>query len=146
LGEAKMIYLFILESIGTSELILIGLVALIVFGPRKLPELARMLGKAMNEFRRSTDEFKRTWEKEVDFENEVISKTNSSQSAEAVIPYEKSIQSNSISLKNEIVAPEIKEIKSFDLEENLTKETSAAAGIINSESNKNNQPSKQDWL
>jgi TatA/E family protein of Tat protein translocase len=53
-----MYYAFILESIGTSELILIGLVALIVFGPRKLPEFARTLGKMMNEFRRSTDDFK----------------------------------------------------------------------------------------
>lgn len=137
-----MIYLFILESIGTSELILIGLIALIVFGPRKLPELARMLGKAMNEFRRSTDEFKQTWEKEIDFENEAINKANSNPSAEAVVPYEKSIQSNSVSLKNEIVAPEIKEIKSFDLEEKFPKETAIS---VNSEP-KNNHPNKQDWL
>ena len=63
-----MFYLFILESIGTSELVLIGLVALIIFGPRKLPELARMLGKARNEFKRTTDEFKDTWMREVNFE------------------------------------------------------------------------------
>ena len=44
-------YLFILESIGTSELLLIGLVALIFLGPRKLPDLARTLGKVMNEAR-----------------------------------------------------------------------------------------------
>ena len=108
-----------------------------------MPELARMLGKAMNEFRRSSDEFKRTWEREIDFENEAINKANSSPNSEAVIPYEKSIQSNSISLKNEIVAPEIKEIKSFDFEEKFPKETPAAT--VNSET-KNNQPSKQDWL
>ncbi len=51
-----MFYIFIFESIGTSELMLIGLVALIVFGPRKLPELARTIGKTMAEFRRSTDD------------------------------------------------------------------------------------------
>ena len=44
-----MFYLFILESIGTSELLLIGLVALIIFGPRKLPELARMLTEAVQQ-------------------------------------------------------------------------------------------------
>lgn len=64
-----MFYLFIFESIGTSELMLIGLVALIVFGPRKLPELARTLGRTMNEFRRSTDDFKRTWQQEIDLED-----------------------------------------------------------------------------
>lgn len=47
---------------------LIGLVALIVFGPRKLPELARTIGKTMNEFRRSTDDFKKTWQQEIDLE------------------------------------------------------------------------------
>ena len=64
-----MFYLFIFESIGTAELLLIGLVALIIFGPRKLPELARMLGKARNEFKKTTDEFKETWTREVDFES-----------------------------------------------------------------------------
>ncbi len=58
-------YLFILESIGTSELLLIGLIALIFLGPRRLPEMARKFGKVMNEFRRSTSEFKQTWEREV---------------------------------------------------------------------------------
>ncbi len=61
-------FLFILESIGTSELILIAAVALIVFGPRKLPQMAKTVGKAMSEFRNATNEFKSTWEKEVSFE------------------------------------------------------------------------------
>lgn len=65
-----MFYLFILESIGTSELLMIGLVALIIFGPRKLPEMMRTIGKTMAEFRRSTDDFKKTWQNEVDFEKD----------------------------------------------------------------------------
>ena len=64
-----MFYLFILESIGTSELLLIGLVALIVFGPRKLPELARMLGKAEMNLSGQPMISRQTWEREVDFEN-----------------------------------------------------------------------------
>ena len=44
-------FLFIFESIGTSELVLIGIVALIFLGPRKMPEMARKIGKMMNEFR-----------------------------------------------------------------------------------------------
>lgn len=63
-------YLFIFESIGTSELILIGIVALIFLGPRRLPEMARKLGKMMADFRNTTNEFKSTWEREVNFEEE----------------------------------------------------------------------------
>jgi Tat protein translocase TatB subunit len=61
-------FLFILESIGMQELFLVGVVALIIFGPRKLPEMARMIGKTMAEFRRVTGEFKETWEKEAKFD------------------------------------------------------------------------------
>lgn len=68
--------LFILETIGTSELILIGIVALIFLGPRKLPQIARTVGKMMAEFRNTTNEFKETWEREVNFEEEVKSFTN----------------------------------------------------------------------
>ena len=63
-------FLFILESLGTSELILIGIVALIFLGPRRLPEIARKIGKVMADLRGTANEFKSTWEKEVDFEEE----------------------------------------------------------------------------
>ena len=63
-------YLLILESIGTSELILIGIIALIFLGPRKLPDIARKIGKITSEFRNTTNEFKSTWEREVNFEEE----------------------------------------------------------------------------
>jgi sec-independent protein translocase protein TatB len=45
-------------GIGMPELLLILALALIVLGPKKLPELARALGKGMSEFRRATDELK----------------------------------------------------------------------------------------
>lgn len=139
-----MFYLFILESIGTSELILIGLVALIVFGPRKLPELAKMLGKAMNEFRRSTDDFKKTWEQEVNFENDEVdnkSKINSNLISETSIPFDNSVQENKISMKNEIIAPEIKELNGSDLPESFSKDITS----INPKT-KINQTNKRDWL
>ena len=63
-------FLFILESIGTSELILIGIIALIFLGPRKLPQIAKTIGKTMADFRNTTQEFKSTWQREVDFESE----------------------------------------------------------------------------
>lgn len=45
-------------SIGMPELILVFVVAMLIFGPRKLPEIGRMLGKAMREFKKAADDFK----------------------------------------------------------------------------------------
>ena len=63
-------FLFIFESIGTQELLLIGLAALIFLGPRRMPEIARKIGKLMSDFRNTTSDFKATWEREVNFEHE----------------------------------------------------------------------------
>ena len=52
--------------IGFQELILILVVALIIFGPRKLPELGRSLGKTLAEFRRASNEIKHSIEKELE--------------------------------------------------------------------------------
>ena len=64
-----MFFAFILESLGSTELIFILIVALIFFGPRKLPQLARSMGKGLAEFRKASDDFKRTWEREVALES-----------------------------------------------------------------------------
>jgi TatA/E family protein of Tat protein translocase len=57
--------LLIFEFLGTTELVVILVVALVLFGPRKLPQLSRQLGKSLSEFRRASDEFRNTWENEV---------------------------------------------------------------------------------
>ena len=65
-------------GIGMPELLLILGLALIVLGPKKLPELARALGKGMAEFRRATDELKeefRQLERETDEETPTVSRT-----------------------------------------------------------------------
>ena len=49
-------------SIGMPEMLIILVIALIVFGPSKLPELGKMIGRAMREFRRASDEFRSTVE------------------------------------------------------------------------------------
>jgi TatA/E family protein of Tat protein translocase len=59
----------ILDSLGSTELLFILVVALIFFGPRKLPDLARSMGKGLAEFRKASDDFKRTWEREVALES-----------------------------------------------------------------------------
>ncbi|HYO92390.1 MAG TPA: Sec-independent protein translocase protein TatB [Pyrinomonadaceae bacterium] len=61
-------FLAIFEFLGTSELLIILVVALILFGPRRLPQLSRQLGKSLGEFKRASEDFKRTWEKEVELE------------------------------------------------------------------------------
>lgn len=60
--------LLILESLGSTELLFILAMALVFFGPRKLPQLSRSLGKSMAEFRRASEDFKRTWDREVNLE------------------------------------------------------------------------------
>lgn len=61
-------FLLILDSLGSTELFFILLMALVFFGPRKLPQLSRTLGKNIAEFRKASEDFKRTWEREVAFE------------------------------------------------------------------------------
>ena len=58
-------------SIGGTELILILVIALLIFGPRKLPELGRSLGRGLAEFRKASTEFKNTLEKEIASEDGV---------------------------------------------------------------------------
>ena len=52
-------------SIGMPELIIILVIALIIFGPRKLPELGRSLGRSLSEFRRASNELRQTLDDEI---------------------------------------------------------------------------------
>jgi TatA/E family protein of Tat protein translocase len=61
-------------SIGMPELILIFIVALLVFGPKKLPEIGKSIGKGLAEFKRASDDLKKTIEQEIEQgKNEVSS-------------------------------------------------------------------------
>jgi len=57
-------------SIGMPELIIFFVIALIIFGPRKLPELGRSLGKSLAEFKRASNELKSTLEEEIRLEEQ----------------------------------------------------------------------------
>jgi len=52
-------------QLGFSEMLVIFVIALLVFGPKKLPELGKSLGKGIREFRKATNELKSTWEDQV---------------------------------------------------------------------------------
>jgi TatA/E family protein of Tat protein translocase len=55
-------------SVGVPELIIIFTIALIIFGPRKLPELGKSLGRSLAEFKRASNELKNTLDEEIRLE------------------------------------------------------------------------------
>src|SRR5205809_6236366 len=57
-------------SIGMPEMIIILVIALIVFGPRKLPEIGRSLGKSLAEFKKASNELRNTLEEEIRLEEQ----------------------------------------------------------------------------
>jgi len=73
------VVLLILESLGSTELLFILVMAMVFFGPRKLPQLSRTLGKNLAEFRKASEDFKRTWEREVSLEESNGSSIGASQ-------------------------------------------------------------------
>ena len=59
-------------NLGMPEILMILVIALIIFGPRKLPELGKTLGNSLAQFRRASEDFKRQWEDEVEIERRRI--------------------------------------------------------------------------
>ena len=84
-------------SLGMQEIIVIFVLALIIFGPRKLPEIGKSLGKGLAEFKKASNELKRTWEEEVQMDKEKESmgsllKDTSADLHKAIAPDSKEIQ------------------------------------------------------
>jgi sec-independent protein translocase protein TatB len=123
------LFLFIFESIGTSELLLIGIIALIFLGPRRMPEIARKIGKIMAEFRTTTQEFKSTWEREVNFEEEAKVFNIDLSEEEQADQQERELGARIPELENSIGAPAVKEIdrESFEKLANENGSTMAAS-------------------
>ncbi len=57
-------------NLGMQEILVIFVVALLVFGPRKLPEIGKSLGKGLAEFKKASNELRQTWEEEVRLDKE----------------------------------------------------------------------------
>jgi sec-independent protein translocase protein TatA len=73
-------------TLGGPELLLIFVIALIVFGPRKLPEIGKSVGKMLAEFRKASNDFKRTIEDEIEAEKVRPEPTTSSVTPSTEIP------------------------------------------------------------
>src|SRR5258708_18159509 len=84
--------LLFFEFLGTTELMVILVAALVLFGPRNLPEISRQIGKGLAEFRKASDDFRQTWEKEV--QREFTLKDGETDGA--IIPEEKRVTENTI--------------------------------------------------
>ena len=136
-------FLFIFESIGTQELLLIGIVALIFLGPRRMPEMARKLGKMMSDFRSATSEFKSTWEREVNFEQET-------QHLKNLTNFDEDIDAKPIARENSIrpnvEAIDLPEVKAADPAqfEQVSKTTSHPQTAANTAVTDTN--AKENWL
>jgi sec-independent protein translocase protein TatA len=72
--------------IGMPELIIILVIALIIFGPRKLPELGRSLGKSIGEFKKASNELRSTLEEEIRVEEQRDRQTPASSAPPAATP------------------------------------------------------------
>ena len=131
-------FAFIFQSIGTQELILIGIIALIFLGPRKLPEYARKIGKVMSDLRNTTSEFRSTWEREVNFEEE--SKALQLESIEREAREETASRSNEA-----VPAPAIRSVSEDEL--TLAKAKAAETTALNGgEADEDAELDKRNWL
>lgn len=94
-------FLFILDSLGNGELLIILGAALIFFGPRKLPQLSRTVGKSLTEFRRASDDFKRTWAQEVALESD----DKTTIASPSIAPVDASLAGNTIQRSTAPLSP-----------------------------------------
>jgi len=141
------LFLLILDSLGSTELLFILVIALVFFGPRKLPQLSRSLGKGIAEFRKASEDFKRTWEREVALENA---------QQEDSIDYASLAEDNSImnpdARNQEIHDPAIDPVPAERVIARQSKLDSTDPATMPAETARANEPAqtqplrKQDWL
>ncbi len=141
-------FALILESLGSTELLFILAIALIFFGPRKLPQLARTAGKGLAEFRRASDDFKRTWEREVALETakaEDIGMLEAEQQSmfESTQPVDTAVPENA---ETELTAPDSDLVVPREDVVEATSETIPEVPEIPAETAQPEPVSKQNWL
>ena len=132
-------------GLGMPEVILILVVALIVFGPRKLPELGKSLGHAMSQFRRASDDFKRTWEQEVEMDKYRGSNTNSDSSTTDYTDHNNSTYNP---YSGEYEASETSDAQSNETQAAVSNETpeTAKVEVAASVTASTHEPKQQHWI
>jgi TatA/E family protein of Tat protein translocase len=145
-------FALILDSLGSTELLFILVVALIFFGPRKLPQLAKSMGKGLAEFRKASDDFKRTWEREVALES-ARAEDNSLLESQPPAVYEPVAATESIATAEPVLetrTPELavaRETQSQTFSEALVEAPPEPVEIPAEAAHAEAQPvRKQDWL
>jgi len=103
-------------NLGMPELIIIFIVALLVFGPKKLPELGKSLGRAMGEFRRTSQEIRDSLESEVE----------TSKIKEELLEQQKEVQ-QSLTEASKVYTEEEKPAETAEEKESGTEKTSGDA-------------------
>ena len=132
-------YALILETLSSTELLFIVVIALIFFGPRRLPQLARSIGKGMAEFRKASEDFKRTWEREVAMETAKLQSE-----AHSMLDME-SMNVDSQNVNEPYVAPADSDlVVARESSATTTTEESAVASDTNEQVTPNSR--KHDWL
>lgn len=123
---------------------MIGLIALVFLGPRKLPEMARKFGKIMNEFRRTSSEFKQTWEREITSEvDKIKNDANVFSIPDGAETNENSINKKTVTNDNKAVVPEIREVSKENFDESLSKKNLQKEETVEAE---DDLTAKQNWL
>ena len=131
----------ILDSLGSTELLFILVIALIFFGPRKLPQLARSMGKGLAEFRKASDDFKRTWEREVALETSRAEATDNTILNDESEP----INSDAPTFEQPLLDPAVPD----DVVARQGPSQQTTASVRDEDTNDSSQPAqvrKHDWL
>ncbi len=138
--------LLILESIGTQELILVGTVALIVFGPRKLPSMAKKAGGFLNEMRSVSNDFKSTWEEEARKTQDVLKmgEENSIKPNPDTETVKRDEEIPILTADNSVKEPKVKELSKEDYEK--LKSTAELTNRADTVAQSTSKSDKETWL
>jgi TatA/E family protein of Tat protein translocase len=130
----------ILDSLGSTELLFILVIALIFFGPRKLPQLARSMGKGLAEFRKASDDFKRTWEREVALETARLESTENPVLDDESNP----LPSDSETIDQPLIEPAAPD--NVIARQNSYQPSAVPVSDVNTDDSSPEQLRKHDWL
>jgi Tat protein translocase TatB subunit len=136
-------FILILDSLGSTELFFILVMALVFFGPRKLPQLSRTLGKNIAEFRKASEDFKRTWEREVAFEESNLA------SRETSLKTEENLILNSENEPKQFPEPMLEPVPESVGRQRMSYATdspNAERDETNGDPTRSEPSRKQDWL